>query len=67
MVGLGFWASTFASAFIEDNVPLAFGLFFFGLCMIMAHAIISAISFANLEKRIAVLEGDPETPAKSVK
>jgi len=67
MVGLGFWASTFASAFIEKNPQLTAGLFIFGLCLIMGQAFLAAIGYASLEKRIARLEGDPETSPEPVK
>lgn len=65
--GLGFWASVFAGTFIDENRPVMFGLFFFGLAMIMTHAAISAITFDRLSKRVSALEGDPETPPKSAR
>jgi hypothetical protein len=67
MLGIGYWASTFASVLIDENRPLMFTIFLLGACLITAHAVLSAISHGNLEKRIAALEGNPETPPKPVK
>jgi hypothetical protein len=67
MLAIGYWASTFASVFINENRPLMFALFFIGAGLITIHATMSAVVYAKIEKRIAALEGDPETPPKPTK
>jgi hypothetical protein len=64
---IAYWASTFSGLILPESRVVSFGVFLVGYGMVMVYAFLNKSEFSNLEKRIAILEGDPELPAKPVK